>query len=92
MPSLAGLIHGPGMSAYNATKAAVVAVSETLGFELDPWGSRSRSQCPSFFRTNLHESMRGTDTAMESTAIGLIAGAVHWAEIATAVPPWHRGR
>ena len=48
-------------------------------------GIRSRS-CPSFFRTNLHESMRGTDTAMESTAIGLITQAPFTAaEIATAV-------
>ena len=84
--SLAGFIHGPGMSSYNATKAAVVAVSETLGFELDPWGIKVSVVCPSFFRTNLHESMRGTDTAMESTAIGLITQAPFTAaEIATAV-------
>ena len=75
-----------GMSSYNATKAAVVAVSETLGFELDPWGIKVSVVCPSFFRTNLHESMRGTDTAMESTAIGLITQAPFTAaEIATAV-------
>ncbi|MGL5864052.1 MAG: SDR family oxidoreductase, partial [Phycicoccus sp.] len=38
--SLAGLVHGPGMSTYTAVKAAVVAVSETLDAELHPWGVR----------------------------------------------------
>jgi NAD(P)-dependent dehydrogenase (short-subunit alcohol dehydrogenase family) len=73
--SLAGLIHGPGMSSYNAAKAGVVALSETLGFELAPWGIHVSVICPAFFRTNLHESLQGKDTAMEETALKLITRA-----------------
>jgi NAD(P)-dependent dehydrogenase (short-subunit alcohol dehydrogenase family) len=36
--SMAGLVHPPGMSSYNAAKAAVVALSETMLHELAPYG------------------------------------------------------
>lgn len=63
--SMAGLIHPPMMSAYNATKAAVVAISETLRVELARDGIDVTVVCPSFFRTNLTETMRSgnADTA-----------------------------
>jgi NAD(P)-dependent dehydrogenase (short-subunit alcohol dehydrogenase family) len=84
--SLAGFIHGPGMSSYNAAKAGVVALSETLGFELGPWGIGVSVVCPSFFRTNLHTSLAGTDSEMEATATSLIQGAPYTAEdVAAAV-------
>lgn len=73
--SLAGLVHGPGMSSYNAAKAGVVALSETLGFELAPWNIHVSAICPAFFKTNLHESLQGKDTAMEETALKLITKA-----------------
>jgi NAD(P)-dependent dehydrogenase (short-subunit alcohol dehydrogenase family) len=56
--SMAGLIHPPMMSAYNATKAAVVAISETLAVELAKDKIAVTVVCPSFFRTNLTETMR----------------------------------
>lgn len=56
--SMAGLIHPPMMSAYNATKAGVVAISETLRVELAPSNIEVTVVCPSFFRTNLTETMR----------------------------------
>ncbi len=56
--SMAGLIHPPMMSAYNATKAAVVAISETLAVELARDKIAVSVVCPSFFRTNLTETMR----------------------------------
>jgi len=56
--SMAGLVHPPMMAAYNATKAAVVALSETLRFELARDGIGVSVVCPGFFRTNLTESMR----------------------------------
>ena len=59
--SIAGLVHPPAMAAYNAVKAGVVALSETLGHELAPYGIASSVVCPSFFRTNLVASMRGRD-------------------------------
>jgi NAD(P)-dependent dehydrogenase (short-subunit alcohol dehydrogenase family) len=73
--SLAGLVHAPGMASYNATKAGVVALSETLGFELAPWGIDVSVVCPFFFRTNLHESFAGKDTALQDAGARLITGA-----------------
>lgn len=70
--SLAGLVHGPVMASYNATKAAVVALSETLRYELGPWGVTTSVVCPGFFRTNLAASLQGADTAAEKTAAKLI--------------------
>lgn len=58
--SMAGLLHMPGMSAYNASKAAVVALSETLCAELDPYDIKVSVLCPAFFQTNLTKNMRAT--------------------------------
>lgn len=63
--SMAGLLNPPGMSAYNVTKAAVVSLSETMDVELEPYGIGVSVVCPSFFRTNLNESMRSTMPGME---------------------------
>lgn len=78
--SLAGLIHGPGMSSYNAAKAGVVALSETLGFELAPWNVHVSAICPAFFKTNLHQSLQGKDVEMEETAVKLITRATMTAD------------
>jgi NAD(P)-dependent dehydrogenase (short-subunit alcohol dehydrogenase family) len=59
--SMAGLIHPPLMSAYNATKAAVVALSETLKIELANDNIGVSVVCPAFFRTNLAETARAGD-------------------------------
>ena len=72
--SLAGLVHAPAMATYNATKAAVVAVSETLQNELEPFGIDVSVICPSFFRTNLAQSLAGADAEMEANAVELING------------------
>ena len=61
--SMAGLLHISGMSAYNASKAAVVALSETLYAELDPYGVKVSVLCPAFFKTNLTDTMRSTNQA-----------------------------
>jgi NAD(P)-dependent dehydrogenase (short-subunit alcohol dehydrogenase family) len=71
--SLAGLVHAPGMAAYNAVKAGVVAVSETLSHELAPHGIAVSVVCPSFFRTNLGASFQGADTAMEDAGRHLVS-------------------
>ncbi len=63
--SLAGLVHPAGMASYNAVKAAVVALTETLGHELDEWGIKASAVCPSYFRTNLvNSSPPGADRAL----------------------------
>lgn len=70
--SIAGLVHPPAMAAYNAVKAAVVALSETLHHELAPYDVSTSVVCPSFFRTNLAASFRGSDQDVESRAAQLI--------------------
>jgi len=59
--SLAGLVNAPGMASYNVTKAGVVALSETIHYELRPYGIAVTVLCPSFFKTNMGSSLRTTD-------------------------------
>jgi NAD(P)-dependent dehydrogenase (short-subunit alcohol dehydrogenase family) len=70
--SAAGLIHPARMSEYNAVKAGVVALSETLFHELKPFGVDVSVVCPTFFRTNLTDSLRGKDEASQRMAAKLI--------------------
>lgn len=63
--SMAGLLDVPQMSSYNATKAAVVSLSETLQNELSADGIGVSVVCPSFFKTNLGESLRTTEPGMK---------------------------
>jgi NAD(P)-dependent dehydrogenase (short-subunit alcohol dehydrogenase family) len=71
--SLAGLVHPAGMASYNAVKAAVVALTETAGHELASYGVRASVVCPSYFRTNLMSSMRGSDEAVGAVVSQLVA-------------------
>lgn len=70
--SLAGLVHPAGMGSYNAVKAAVVAFTETCGHELAAYGIRASVVCPSYFRTNLMDSMQGTDELVGQVVAGLV--------------------
>lgn len=70
--SLAGLVHPAGMASYNAVKAAVVALTETAGHELAGHGVRAMAVCPSYFRTNLMESIQGSDPAVGQVVARLI--------------------
>jgi NAD(P)-dependent dehydrogenase (short-subunit alcohol dehydrogenase family) len=70
--SLAGLVHPAGMASYNAVKAGVVALSETLGHELAAYGVQVHVVCPSYFRTNLLASMRGADQAVAAVVTQLV--------------------
>ncbi len=70
--SLAGLVHPAGMGSYNATKAAVVAFTETCGHELAAYGIRASVVCPSYFRTNLMDSMQGSDELVGQVVAGLV--------------------
>lgn len=65
--SMAGILAPPGMSSYNVAKTGVVSLSETLHGELAPYGIRVTCVCPSFFRTNLMESLRTPDAAMRKS-------------------------
>ncbi len=70
--SMAGLLNPPGMSSYNVSKAAVVSLSETLVAELEPFGIGVTCVCPSFFKTNLGESMRSPDESTSSNLAKLM--------------------
>jgi NAD(P)-dependent dehydrogenase (short-subunit alcohol dehydrogenase family) len=52
------------MSAYNASKAAVVSVSETLGQEYRSGRIQSVAAMPGFFRTRLLEQARAPAAAL----------------------------
>ena len=56
--SFAGIANPPGMASYNAAKAAVISLSETLRFEMAPRGVGVTVACPSFFKTRLLETSR----------------------------------
>lgn len=56
--SMAGLLHMGSMSAYNVSKAGIVALSEGLLSELDPYAVKVSVVCPTFFQSNLANSMR----------------------------------
>lgn len=55
--SFAGIANPPAMASYNAAKAAVISMSETLRYELFPDIGVS-VVCPSFFKTDLVNSSR----------------------------------
>ena len=56
--SIAAFARAPMMGAYNVSKAAVVALSETLRAECLSHGVGVTVVCPSFFRTNIGRSSR----------------------------------
>jgi NAD(P)-dependent dehydrogenase (short-subunit alcohol dehydrogenase family) len=58
--SIGGLLSGPWMGPYHATKHAVVALSESLHHELAAIGSPVRVSvlCPGMVRTKIHEATR----------------------------------
>ncbi len=51
--SVAGILSPKLMGPYNVTKAAVISLSETLKWELAPWGIGVTAVCPSFLETGL---------------------------------------
>ncbi len=61
--SAAGLLSPPRIAPYNVTKAAVVALSETLFAELRGERIGVTVLCPTFFRTGILDASRGSDEA-----------------------------
>ena len=61
--SMAGLVAMPGFGPYNATKHAVVAISEGLFLELAAKGSGVSCSvlCPGFVKTNLMTDIKWSD-------------------------------
>lgn len=56
--SSAGFAAAPRMGAYSASKAGVIALTETLAAELEDSGVQASVAMPGFFRTGLLETMR----------------------------------
>lgn len=73
--SLAGLVPPAGMGAYNATKAALVSLTETTGHELASYGVTAHAVCPSYFRTDLMKGAEGRDAALTGVVAHLVDGA-----------------
>jgi NAD(P)-dependent dehydrogenase (short-subunit alcohol dehydrogenase family) len=55
LASIAGTLPTPGLSAYGATKAAVISVTRSLNEELDGDGIRAIAICPGFVDTPMAE-------------------------------------
>lgn len=63
--SAASFVTNAKMASYNAAKAAVVALSETLMQEYAPYGVQTLVAMPGFFRTRLLEGARGPARTLE---------------------------
>ena len=91
--SMAGLISTPMMGPYNASKHAVVTISESLHHDLQLAGSSVRVSvlCPGFVQTRIHESHRNRpgagdpDAGMFGMISQLVAGGIEPAKVADAV-------
>lgn len=68
----AGFAALPLMSAYNVTKAGVLALSETLAAELAGSGVRVSVLCPAFVRTNIARDAAGIEGPIAALAAGLM--------------------
>ena len=55
LASIAGTIPTPGLSAYGASKAAVISLTRTLNAELETEGVRAVALCPGFVDTPMAE-------------------------------------
>ena len=64
--SMAGMGGVPYLGAYTATKAAVVALSESWAGELEEKGIHVSVLCPAFVQTRIHESERNRPAKYES--------------------------
>jgi NAD(P)-dependent dehydrogenase (short-subunit alcohol dehydrogenase family) len=66
--SLAGLVYSPGMGPYNASKAAVVAISETLASECAGTNVGVSVLCPGWVNTRIDESERNAPAGINLSA------------------------
>lgn len=77
--SLAGKRGGPGMTAYSASKGAVIAFTTALAMELAPDNIRVNAICPGW-----------VDTAFNQPAINFMGGADQQKKVVSSVVPLGR--
>ena len=65
--SVAGVACMPNMAMYNVTKAAILALSESIYAELKPFNVRVSVALPEFFKSGIMQHARGDENA---TTIG----------------------
>lgn len=63
--SMAGLIVGPGMGIYCASKFAVFGLTTSLRYDLAPHGIGVSVLCPGFVRSNIHEAILSRPKSLE---------------------------
>jgi NADP-dependent 3-hydroxy acid dehydrogenase YdfG len=80
--SLAAISCAPQMGAYNMTKAAVVAISETLYGELMDFNIQVSCAQPSYFKTNIAAGVRGGEKVKKITQYLLDRSGLEPTEIA----------
>ena len=73
--SMAGLVPNPGMAAYSATKAAVVALTDALDIELRDTAVSATALCPGVIDTAIvrTSTMRGAYADAQGRAVALYA-------------------
>ncbi len=97
--SVAGLISVPYMSAYSATKHALIAFSRAVRLELAPYGVQVNCVCPGYVRTDFSQnavwgsdSLRVAGARQRGITAERTAEAVWRAyaqNLRVAVVPWH---
>ncbi|GAA1384352.1 oxidoreductase [Catellatospora chokoriensis] len=81
MSSVGGFVSWPGWGVYCATKFAVEAITESLRFEVGPFGVQAIAVEPGPFRTDFLDSSSLHRTAKEIAGYGDSAGAMRsWAD------------
>jgi len=81
--SIAGITCTPYMASYNVSKAGVIALSETLRWELKSKNIGVTVVCPALFKTNLTASMEGVNDAIKGAVNkGMSASKLSAADIA----------
>jgi NAD(P)-dependent dehydrogenase (short-subunit alcohol dehydrogenase family) len=65
--SMAGLLVGPGMGLYSASKFAVVGLTTSFRYDLAPHGIGVSVLCPGFVRSNIHEAVKSRPKSLAAT-------------------------
>lgn len=83
--SAAAIGCAPTMGAYNMTKAAVVAISETLYSELYDHGIQVSCIQPTYFKTNIAQSVRGGAATQKITQTFINRSGIEANEVANEI-------